>query len=159
MGIGSPLPVDLPQECRKAAKIFLSFASPSNGLDKVIPTSILRQAHGFALFTVMKAGFIFSARAGSGVVIARLPNGGWSAPSAIGTAGLGFGGQLGAEVTEFIVVLNSKAAVRQFMAGGSAQLGGNMSVAVGPLGRNAEGTGALNTKGQLAAMYSCRSPA
>lgn len=40
------------------------------------------------------------------------------------------------------------------MAAGSFTLGGNLSVAVGPLGRNAEGTGALNTKGQLAAMYS-----
>lgn len=58
-------------------------------------------------------------------------------------------------MTEFIVVLNSKAAVRQFMSAGSVSLGGNMSVAVGPLGRNAEGTGALNSKGQVAAMYSC----
>jgi lipid-binding SYLF domain-containing protein len=34
----------------------------------------------------------------------------WSAPSAIGTAGLGVGGQAGAEVTDFLIVLNSKAA-------------------------------------------------
>lgn len=40
------------------------------------------------------------------------------------------------------------------MSAGSVTLGGNMSVAVGPLGRNAEGSGALNTKGQIAAMYS-----
>lgn len=40
------------------------------------------------------------------------------------------------------------------MAAGSLTLGGNLSVAVGPLGRNAEGTGALNTKGKMAAMYS-----
>ncbi|KIR35290.1 hypothetical protein I307_01852 [Cryptococcus deuterogattii 99/473] len=33
-------------------------------------------------------------------------------------------------------------------------LSGNLSVAVGPLGRNAEGSGALNAKGQVAAMYS-----
>lgn len=35
----------------------------------------------------------------------------WSAPSAIGTAGLGVGGQAGAELTDFLVVLNSKSAV------------------------------------------------
>ena len=40
------------------------------------------------------------------------------------------------------------------MAAGSLTLGGNLSIAVGPLGRNAEGTGALNTKGKMAAMYS-----
>lgn len=39
------------------------------------------------------------------------------------------------------------------MAAGSLNLGGNMSLAVGPLGRNAEGMGALNTKGKVAAMY------
>lgn len=40
------------------------------------------------------------------------------------------------------------------MAAGSLTLGGNLSVAVGPLGRNAEGSGALSTKGKVAAMYS-----
>jgi hypothetical protein len=30
---------------------------------------------GFAIFTVFKAGFVFSARGGSGVVIAKLPDG------------------------------------------------------------------------------------
>lgn len=29
-----------------------------------------------------------------------------------------------------------------------------MSIAMGPVGRNAEGSGALNTKGKVAAMYS-----
>jgi hypothetical protein len=38
------------------------------------------------------------------------------------------------------------------MAAGSLTLGGNMSVAVGPLGRNGEASTALNTKGKLAAM-------
>lgn len=33
----------------------------------------------------------------------------WSAPSAIGTAGVGVGGQIGAEMTDFLVVLNSRA--------------------------------------------------
>lgn len=99
--------------------------SGNNGLDGVIPRSVLEQAKGFAIFTIVKAGFIFSARAGSGIVIAKLDDGSkhdthifrifiinfcaaWSAPSAIGTAGVGFGGQAGAEVTDFLVVLNSK---------------------------------------------------
>jgi Las17-binding protein actin regulator len=41
---------------------------------------------------------------------------------------------------------------RSFMAAGSLTLGGNMSVALGPLGRNGEAATALNTKGKLAAM-------
>ncbi|WRT69129.1 uncharacterized protein IL334_006113 [Kwoniella shivajii] len=155
MGLNSPLPVRLEEETRKAAKILRSFVDVNNnGLDKVIPRHVLERAAGFVIFTVIKAGFVFSARAGSGIVIARLDDGSWSPPSAIGLGGFGFGGQMGAEVTDFLIVLNSRSAVTSFMSAGNLTLGGNLSVAVGPLGRNAEGSGAVNTKGRLAAMYS-----
>jgi lipid-binding SYLF domain-containing protein len=42
---------------------------------QVIPRSILERASGFAIFTIIKAGFLFSARGGGGIVIARLDNG------------------------------------------------------------------------------------
>ncbi|PIL27737.1 transporter [Ganoderma sinense ZZ0214-1] len=155
MKFNTPLPQPLPKECQKAAHIFKSFVdSGNNGLDGVIPRSVLENAKGFAIFTVFKAGFLFSARAGSGIVIAKLEDGTWSAPSAIGSAGLGVGGQAGAEMTDFLVVLNSRSAVRSFMAAGSLTLGGNLSLAVGPLGRNGEAIGSLNTSGKVAAMYS-----
>ncbi|GAA5913342.1 uncharacterized protein JCM6883_003045 [Sporobolomyces salmoneus] len=154
MSRNNPLPVSLQQECRKAGKIFASFADPVNGLDNVIPPSILRKAKGFAFITIVKAGFVFSARAGTGVVIARLKDGSWSAPSAVGTAGLGAGFQGGVEITEFMIILNSSAAVRSFMTKGSITVGGNMSVSAGPLGRNVEGTGTLSAKGGVSAMYS-----
>ncbi|KAJ7102318.1 hypothetical protein B0H15DRAFT_324987 [Mycena belliarum] len=155
MKLNSPLPQTLPKECAKAAKIFESFVdSGNNGLDGVIPRAVLENARGFAIFTIFKAGFLFSARAGTGIVIARLADGSWSSPSAIGTAGLGFGGQLGAEMTDFLIVLNSRSAVKSFMASGSLTLGGNMSLALGPLGRNGEALGSLNTSGKVAAMYS-----
>ena len=38
------------------------------------------------------------------------------------------------------------------MAHGSLTLGGNLSIALGPLGRNGEALGSLNTSGKLAAM-------
>lgn len=74
----------------------------------MIPREVLENAKGLAIFTIFKAGFLFSARAGTGLVIAKLDDGTWSAPSAIGTAGLGVGGQAGAEVTDFLIVLNSR---------------------------------------------------
>ncbi len=40
------------------------------------------------------------------------------------------------------------------MATGSLQLGGNLSVALGPMGRSAEASGSVNTKGRVAAMFS-----
>ncbi|KAG9103571.1 hypothetical protein FRC06_009823 [Ceratobasidium sp. 370] len=155
MKFNSPLPVSVPKECEKATKILLSFVDSRNdGLDGLVPRQVLEQAHGFAIFTVVKAGFLFSARAGSGIVIARLHDGTWSAPSAIGSAGMGVGGQAGAEMTDFLIVLNTRAAVKSFMSAGSLTLGGNMSLAVGPIGRNGGADVALNTKGKVAAMYS-----
>lgn len=67
---------------------------------------------------------------------------------------MGFGGQAGAELTDFLIILNSSSAVKTFMSAGSLSLGGNMSLAIGPLGRNGEASGTLNTKGKVAAMYS-----
>ena len=56
-----------------------------------------------------------SARAGTGVVVAKLPSGEWSAPAAVGLGGLGGGFNAGAEMVDLLIVLNSRAAVRSFM--------------------------------------------
>ncbi|CAB4411971.1 unnamed protein product [Rhizophagus irregularis] len=153
--VNTPLPQDLAEECKKAAKILNSFIDPvaAKGPDKVIPPNVLQKAKGFAIFTVIKAGFLFSGRMGAGLVVARLEDGTWSAPSAIGTGGMGFGGQIGAEMTDFVIVLNSKDAVKTFTKGGNVTLGGNLSVAAGPVGRTAEGAGSLSL-GHAAAIFS-----
>lgn len=121
--------------------------------DQVIPPEVLKNAKGLAVITQIKAGFLFSGRAGSGVIIARLPDGSWSAPSAIVTAGAGVGGQIGAEITDFVFILNTQKAVETFSQAGSITLGGNVSVAVGPLGRNAEMAGSASLK-SVAAIFS-----
>ena len=51
------------------------------------PRHVLLTSHRLAILTVIKGGFLASVRVGSGLVIARLSDGSWSAPSAIGTAG------------------------------------------------------------------------
>ncbi|KAG0357255.1 hypothetical protein BGZ54_000395 [Gamsiella multidivaricata] len=153
--INSPLPKDLAGECKKASKILNAFIDPiaAKGIDNVIPSDILSNAKGLAIFTVVKAGFLFSGRAGAGIVVARLEDGSWSAPSAIGTGGMGFGGQIGAEITDFVIVLNTRAAVKSFTKGGNVTLGGNLSVAAGPIGRNAEAAASASI-GSIAAIYS-----
>ncbi|KAK4989214.1 hypothetical protein LTR66_000429 [Elasticomyces elasticus] len=147
--INNPLPASMKSECKKTGKILASFVDPrqSFGPDKIIPPSILSKAKGLAIITVFKAGFLGSARFGSGVVVARLSDGSWSAPSAIGTVGGGFGGQIGFELTDFVFILNDAAAVRTFAQVGSITLGGNVSIAAGPVGRNAEAAGAASLKG------------
>ena len=48
-----------------------------------------------ALITVVKAGVMMTYQLGTGLVVARHGDGRWSAPSAIGTLGLGWGPQVG----------------------------------------------------------------
>ncbi|EDN05393.1 DUF500 domain-containing protein [Histoplasma capsulatum] len=155
LGIHNPLPSSMRSECRKAGKILASFVDPRQafGPDKIIPPQILANAKGLAVLTVIKAGFLGSARFGSGIVVARLADNSWSAPSAIATAGAGFGGQIGLELTDFVFILNDYNAVRAFSQAGSITLGGNVSIAAGPIGRNAEAAGAASTKG-VAGVFS-----
>ncbi|XP_074847304.1 SH3 domain-containing YSC84-like protein 1 isoform X2 [Carettochelys insculpta] len=80
---------------------------------------------------------------------------GWSPPSAIGIAGLGGGFEIGIEVSDLVIILNHERAVEAFAKGGNLTLGGNFTVAIGPLGRNLEGDVAVRSS---AAVYTyCKS--
>jgi len=128
----SPVYADLQDDVDQAATIIERFqAVPENA----IPQAVLKDAKGLAIMTVIKAGFGISGRGGKGVVVARTRNG-WSGPSAIGTGGAGFGLQIGAEVTEFVMILNTDEAVKAFSRDVNITLGGDISVAAGPVGRH-----------------------
>ena len=110
--------------------------------ESAVPDVILREAKGLAILTLTKGGFVFSGRGGSGIVVARTEKG-WSGPSAIGAGGMGFGFQAGAQVSELVIVLNTPDAVVAFAKGGNVTLGGAMSLAAGPVGRDLEGSMAV----------------
>jgi len=112
--------------------------------EDLFPPAVLKAAKGVAILTVTKAGFVLSGRGGTGVVVARLDKG-WSGPSAIGTGGLGFGFQAGVEITEFVMILNTPAAVEAFSKQANVTLGGNLSISAGPVGRTAETSVALQS--------------
>lgn len=104
--------------------------------EKAIPDAVLRQAKGLAFLTIFRAGFIFSGSGGKGVVVARNDDGSWTGPSFIGTGGAGFGFQIGAQVSEFVMVLNTPEAVAAFAEGGNVSIGAQVSAAAGPVGRS-----------------------
>lgn len=91
----NPLPQDLKTTCAKAASILEHFLRGRTALDeRMIPQKIVDSARGcgyidsrIAIITIVKAGVLWSGRAGSGLVVSRLPDGKWSAPSAIMAAG------------------------------------------------------------------------
>lgn len=137
--INSPVPSDFVSEVNKAASILSSFTDKSGGgLETSIPKKVIQEAKGLAIFTVFKAGLFWSGRAGSGIVIARTHDNTWSPPSCINVAGVGFGAQFGADVTNFVIILNTDKAVKAFSSGDNVTLGGGLSVSAGPIGMGTE---------------------
>lgn len=131
-----PVQFDMEQEIRKATYVLYNFTSDNaiQGADS-IPRELLLNAKGIAVLTIMRAGFVVSGRIGTGIVISRLPDRSWSAPSAICCTGIGWGFQIGGEITDVVIVLNTKAAVEAFASTAQVTLGTGLGVAIGPVGR------------------------
>ncbi|KAF0700684.1 Aste57867_8862 [Aphanomyces stellatus] len=138
--LNSPYSFTLREEVRKAAYSVKNFMLDGLIKDQSIPLPLLTNAQGIAFLTVLKVGFVVTGRLGTGLVLSKLADGSWSAPSAIGTAGIGWGAQVGGEVTDFVIILNTRAAVDTFCAQGQVNLGAELGVAAGPLGRVAAGS-------------------
>ena len=150
--MNSPIKHTLSGEIRKAAYSVHNLFRPSLGPDKGIPASLMADAQGLVFITVFKAGFLASLRIGTGLIIAKLPDGQWSAPSAIYTVGGGFGAQIGGGITDFVTVLTTREAVQSFMSDGVGRIGASVGVAVGT-GRTAQTDANINAKGEASGCY------
>ncbi|ETI33883.1 hypothetical protein F441_19306 [Phytophthora nicotianae CJ01A1] len=137
MPLHMPYHSTMDKEIVKAAAILDSCFSSTVSADKAIPAEMIQNAAGLAFLTVVKAGLIWTGKMGTGVVIARLEDGSWSPPSGIGTAGIGFGAEIGGEIVDFLIVLGSPSAVKTFKKGTQISVGAGLDLAVGPVGRAA----------------------
>ncbi len=102
-----------------------------------IPSEILKNAQGLVILRTIKAGAGISGMGGTGIVLAKTVKG-WSAPSAVGVGGAGIGIQIGAEVNDLVLILNSRETVDKFAKMASLSLGIDVSAAAGPVGRTLE---------------------
>ncbi|KAG2788141.1 hypothetical protein PC129_g11879 [Phytophthora cactorum] len=150
----SPYSFTLREEIRKATYSVKNFTFQGVVKDQSIPLPLLTHAKGIAFLTVIKMGFVFTGRMGTGLVVARLPDGRWSAPSAIGTAGVGWGPQIGGEITDFVIILNTQRAVEAFCASGQVNLGAELGISAGPVGRVASGALEASASMDVAPCYS-----
>jgi len=138
--ISNPVSFTLGSEIRKATYTVGHMCGRSAlAADRSIPLDLLHQAKGLCFLTVIKIGCVVSGRVGTGLVIARRPDGSWSPPSAVGTIGIGYGALIGGDITSYLIVLNTERAVHAFSSRGSVNLGAELGVSVGPIGRSANG--------------------
>jgi lipid-binding SYLF domain-containing protein len=100
-----------------------------------IPKASIASIKGVVCLSVFKAGLLFSGYYGSGIVTLKLSDGKWSAPSAISVSGIGWGIQIGAEVTDVMLVLSSDDAVNQFKSTGLISMTSEMEISIGFFGR------------------------
>ncbi len=115
--------------------------------EEKIPRELLDIAKGVVFLTIVKAGFMFTGRYGTGVVVAKLPDGRWSAPSAVMITGLGWGLQIGAELTDVMLILSTDQAVNTFKSRAQVSVGAELGVSVGPIGRSIESDVTAGSKG------------
>lgn len=102
-----------------------------------IPPALLENAYGIAVIpSVVKVSFILGGRRGTGVLAVRRDSGKWSNPSFVSLTGGSIGWQAGASSTDIILVFKSRRSIDR-VAHGDITLGGDASVAAGPVGRSA----------------------
>ena len=129
----------------KAARVFGEImATP----DKGIPKDLLEKAECVAVFpSVLKAGFIVGGRGGRGVASCRTPRG-WSAPAYFSLGGASFGLQIGAQSTDFVMLFMNKEGLNSLLSD-EFTLGGDASVAAGPVGRQTGAATDLKLNAQI----------
>jgi lipid-binding SYLF domain-containing protein len=117
----------------------------SNNLEAATIRKMMQTAYGLCFVQSHKWVLGVSVHAGAGIVVARLPDGTWSAPSAIGVAGVGLGLQLGVEVLGCLFVLQTKDALDQLTSQTNTTiLGANLGLAVAGVGREAMGAASVS---------------
>jgi lipid-binding SYLF domain-containing protein len=99
----------------------------------------LKKAKGVVIFPqIIKAGYILGGSGGTGVLLVRNGDGTWSDPAFYTLGSITFGLQIGGEVSEVIMVALNTKAVNSLLTS-SVKLGGDVSIAVGPVGGGAKG--------------------
>jgi lipid-binding SYLF domain-containing protein len=100
----------------------------------------LKEARGVLIFPqVLKAGFILGGSGGTGVLVVRdQRTKDWSQPAFYTIGAVSFGLQIGGEAAEVVMMAMSQKAIDSLFAS-SVKLGGDTSIAVGPLGVGAKG--------------------
>ncbi len=111
----------------------------SEASDSSIPRDLLNKSACVAVIPgLKKGGFIFGASYGKGVVSCRTDNGEgpWSPPSMLLMQGGSFGLQIGAQSVDLILLIMNVSGIESLLSS-KFTLGGDVSVAAGPLGRTA----------------------
>lgn len=97
-----------------------------------IPASLLKKAKGIAIIEVARGGIGVGGSDGGGIVLAKTPKGGWSAPIAFNQSGASIGLQLGFETKQFIYIIMSDAMLSNFLGDNQYKFDAKATGTAGP---------------------------
>jgi SH3 domain-containing YSC84-like protein 1 len=104
--------------------------------DQGIPEEVLGSAACVAVVpSMLNGGFMVGARYGRGVASCRTPKG-WSAPVFFSMEGGSFGFQIGGQAVDLVMLVMNENGMKNLLSS-KFKLGGDASVAAGPVGRHA----------------------
>jgi lipid-binding SYLF domain-containing protein len=105
-----------------------------------LPQDLLDKADCVVVYpSVVKAAFVVGGSYGRGAMACRQGEdfrGSWGAPTMMALEGGSFGFQIGGQATDFVLLVMNEGGARGILAG-KVKLGGDASVAAGPVGRDA----------------------
>jgi len=109
------------------------------GMPEGIPKDLLDKSACVVVYpSVKKAAFVVGASYGRGVITCRSGkklNGPWSAPAMFALEGGSFGFQIGAQATDFVLLIMNESGADSVMSS-KVKIGADASAAAGPVGRN-----------------------
>jgi lipid-binding SYLF domain-containing protein len=128
-------PNDSTKRLHEAASVF---SEVMNAHDKGIPADLLGKAHCVVIVPDLKtAAFVVGGKYGKGYMSCRNSSGsGWSSPATIRIEGGSVGFQIGGSSTDLIMLVMSRRGAQKLLES-KFTLGGEGSVAAGPVGRTA----------------------
>jgi len=106
--------------------------------DRSIPQDLLNKSHCIILVPgLKKGGFVVAAKYGRGFAVCRNASGqGWGAPGAVRVEGGSVGFQIGISSTDLVLLVMNERGMKRLLST-KFTLGGEASVAAGPVGRDA----------------------
>jgi SH3 domain-containing YSC84-like protein 1 len=147
-GFGQTAAKDTHDEIEQTTKAATIFREIMSAPDRAIPQRILDNSDCIAVFPqVIKAAFGVGGRGGRGVVVCRTAAG-WSAPAFLNVGGASFGFQIGVESTDYVMLFMTPESARSLLQN-NIKLGGSISVAAGPIGREAAAETDLKLNAQI----------
>jgi SH3 domain-containing YSC84-like protein 1 len=122
----------------RATTALYEMVNVPQGSGSGIPREILSKANAVAVFPgVVKGAFLIGGTAGDGVVTVRRADGSWSPPAVIRMAGGSIGFQIGAEVTDVVLLMMTQKGVQGLLSS-EFTIGADISAAAGPSGARGE---------------------